>query len=76
MLGMLKEVLILFVMFAALRLTVAGIHLRSNLGCTIVSLIAFIGSVYLTEKYPLSILPCTYKLLKSSYNNFEKYEMI
>ncbi|MBW9159446.1 accessory gene regulator B family protein [Clostridium tagluense] len=148
--GMIKEVLILFIMFGTLRLTAAGIHLKSSLGCTIVSLIVFIGSAYLTIKYPLSIpltcivsiictvllykyspadtenrpilekehrkklkikatvtalilifinllllnkalfnltmfalllqsfsiLPCTYKLLKSSYNNYEKYELI
>ncbi|MBX4267243.1 accessory gene regulator B family protein [Clostridium estertheticum] len=148
--GMIKEVLILFVMFGALRLTAAGIHLKSDLGCTVVSLIAFIGSAYITVKYPLSISltciisiictvllykyspadtenrpilkkehrkklkikatvtalvfivinllllnkvlfnltmfalllqslsisPWTYKLLKSSYNNYEKYEVI
>ncbi|MBW9145200.1 accessory gene regulator B family protein [Clostridium sp. CM027] len=148
--GMIKEVLILFIMFAALRLTAAGIHLKSSLGCTSVSLITFIGSAYITVNYPLSIsltcivsiictvllykyspadtenrpilkkehrkklkikatvtalvfifinllllnkalfnltmfalllqslsiLPCTYKLLKSNYNNYEKYELI
>ncbi|MCB2362301.1 accessory gene regulator B family protein [Clostridium estertheticum] len=148
--GMIKEVLILFVMFGALRLTAAGIHLKSDLGCTVVSLIAFIGGAYITVKYPLSISltciisiictvllykyspadtenrpilkkehrkklkikatvtalvfisinllllnkvlfnltmfalllqslsisPWTYKLLKSSYNNYEKYEVI
>lgn len=148
--GLIKEVVILFVMFGALRLTASGIHLKSNFGCTIASLIAFIGSAYITVNYPLSlsltciisiictvllykyspadtenrpilgkehrkklkikatvtaltfifinllllnkslfnltmftlilqslsVLPCTYKLLKISYNNHEKYDFV
>lgn len=147
-LGSLKEVTIIMLIFFILRLTAAGLHAKSSLVCTLTTLFVYVGGAYLsvnlpvnsiitfiiciilalllykyspadTENRPLldkkirkklkiktlitslllliinfifwnnkllnltmlamlfqtiSILPLTYKLLKRSYNNYEKYE--
>lgn len=147
--GILKEVLLLFIMFAALRITAAGLHFRSNLVCLITTITSYIGSAYISKNFPinissaclvsficgillfkyapadtekrpilgekhrkrlkilttiivlilvainlillnkvlfnltmfsliieaLSVLPCSYKLIKENYNNYKKYEL-
>lgn len=147
--GIIKEVILFSIMFAALRLTAAGVHCKSTLGCILLTSIIYIGSSYIAIKYPLnmylsfmisaistvllykyspadtknrpilgedhrrelkikttiiasililinllllnkilfnltmfallietlSVLPCSYKLMKVSYNNYEKYEL-
>lgn len=50
-LGILKEVLTLFVIFASLRINAAGIHSKSNFTCTIISLTVYIGSAYISINY-------------------------
>lgn len=146
--GLLRETLIVVVIFSSLRLTAAGLHAKSSFACTITSILAFIGGAYMskqlmineicfmfivsiivillykyspadTENRPIldkkrrktlrnqtlitsllwisinliikdavfmnltlyamtfelvSILPITYKLLKRSYKNYERYE--
>ncbi|MBE6072354.1 MAG: hypothetical protein E7208_10385 [Clostridium butyricum] len=148
-LGIIKELIVFSIMFVALRLMSAGIHCKSALGCIVTTSITYIGSVYISIKYPLntsiafivsiictvllykyapadtenrpilgaenrkklkikttiiasslilinllllnkilfnltmfalllemfSVLPWTYKLMKSSYKNYKKYEL-
>ncbi|MCI1969471.1 accessory gene regulator B family protein [Clostridium luticellarii] len=47
-LGILKYTLIALISFAFIRMFAAGVHARSNLGCTITNIILFIGNVYLS----------------------------
>ena len=146
--GIFKEILIMTVIVAMIRLTSAGLHAKSNLMCTLTTLITYIGGTLLSIHYPvefniafmicigltilvfiyspadtenrpiigkekrkklkfqtlvmaiiilavsllilnttiinltmfamlfqtISILPCTYKILKRSWANYEKYE--
>lgn len=47
MIGITKELYLLFLLFWMLRLYAGGMHLSSSLGCTILSTILFIGGTYL-----------------------------
>lgn len=147
-LGIFKEILIMTVIVAMIRLTSAGLHAKNNLMCTLTTLITYVGGTFLSVNYSIefniafiicigltvllfiyspadtenrpiigkekrkklkvqtlviaiiilavnlfilnttiinltmfamlfqtiSILPCTYKLLKRSWANYEKYE--
>lgn len=53
-LGLFKEVLLFIFIFALLRVNAAGVHLKSNIGCTLAILFIFVGSAYVSNVYPIS----------------------
>lgn len=61
-LGMIKEVLIIAVIIASLRLTSSGLHAKSNLMCTVITLVAYIGSSILSRNlsinYQIAFIIC------------------
>ncbi|CDM70373.1 putative accessory gene regulator protein [Clostridium bornimense] len=54
-LGILKETIVLVLFFGVLRFFSLGIHAKSSIGCTIMTLFIYIFSSYLSHNYPLSI---------------------
>lgn len=147
--GIVKGIILFFIMFTALRLTAAGVHCKNSLSCIILTTIIYISSSYISINHPLSmhfnfiiiiistlllykyspadtenrpilgkdhrkklkiqttiiasililinllllnkvlfnltmfaflfetlsILPCSYKFMKTNYNNYKKYEL-
>lgn len=53
--GIIKEVVLFSIMFIVLRLTAAGLHCKSSLGCIILTSIIYIGSSYISINYPLNM---------------------
>lgn len=53
--GIIKEVVLFSIMFVVLRLTAAGAHCKSSLGCIILTSIIYIGSSYTSINYPLNM---------------------
>lgn len=53
--GICKEVLLLMVIFGSVRVSAAGIHLKTNISCTIACLIAYLGCTYTALKFTVSI---------------------
>lgn len=54
-LGILKETIVLVLLFGILRFFSLGIHAKSSIGCTIMTLFIYIFSSYFSHNYPLSI---------------------
>lgn len=51
--GLLKEVVVMMVIFCSLRLTSAGLHAKSSMICTITSLIFYLGGAYLSNNFTI-----------------------
>lgn len=49
-----KEVLLMILVFALLRLYAAGLHAKKSISCTLTALIAFVGGAYLTLNFPIN----------------------
>ncbi|SFU39924.1 accessory gene regulator B [Clostridium sp. DSM 8431] len=55
LIGIFKETVILLGMFSVIRLSAAGIHLKSNFQCTIACLVMYLGGAFLAVNYPINI---------------------
>lgn len=56
LLGLFKECCIMVILISFLRSNAAGIHSKTSLGCTLITLFVYITSSFLSVHYPLSIL--------------------
>ena len=54
--GLLKEVIVMIVIFCFLRLTSAGLHAKSSMICTITSLIFYLGGAYLSNNFTIPFI--------------------
>lgn len=52
--GLTKEVFIMTIMFLLIRFFSSGIHMKSSLSCTIISLIFYLGGSFIAERLLLS----------------------
>lgn len=52
--GYLKETLFMIFLLFCLRSTAAGLHAKSNIMCTIISLLSYIGGSYLSINFPIN----------------------
>ncbi|WP_143318239.1 accessory gene regulator B family protein [Clostridium sp. HBUAS56017] len=52
--GVIKEALLFFIMFASIRCTAAGVHCKNNLACMAITLTSYIGASYISVKYPIN----------------------
>ena len=52
--GILKETILLIIVFGSVRVNAVGIHLKSSFLCTVACLIVYLGDVYLALNYSLN----------------------
>lgn len=55
LLGLIKQVVIMSIELTILRLTAAGIHSKSNVMCTLISILIYVGGSYMAIEYPLKL---------------------